>query len=99
MLQQGYRLLTWRLPVAPESINNQAIETEMIFDHPIRFLTYEGPVQNKTGSIQIVDRGTYTLLKRDGSHFLMELVGEILKGRFHLIHHSLNDWILHRIDE
>jgi bifunctional non-homologous end joining protein LigD len=99
MLRQGHRLLTWRLPVGPEEIGKQGIEAEMTFDHPIRFLTYEGPVQNKTGSIQIVDRGTYSLLKRDGSHFLMQLDGGILKGRFRLIHHSLNDWILRRVVE
>ncbi len=99
MMQEGHRLLTWRLPLGPEHITNQAIETEMIFDHPLRFLTYEGPVQNQTGNVQIVDRGTYTLVKRDGNHFLMELAGTILTGRFHIIHHSLNDWIFQRVIE
>jgi len=60
MLEMDDCLWTWRLNVPPVEIKNKPISAERIHDHSLRFLTYEGPVQNNTGSVKIADKGTYT---------------------------------------
>ena len=60
MLEMDDCLWTWRLHVPPDEIKNQSIGAERIHDHPLRFLTYEGPVQNNTGRVKIFDKGMYT---------------------------------------
>lgn len=60
MLEMDDCLWTWRLNVPPTEIKNKPISAERIHDHPLRFLTYEGPVQNNTGKVKITDKGTYT---------------------------------------
>ncbi len=95
MLKMGDRLLTWRIPISPETIGDQSIEVEQSFDHPLRFLTYEGPVQNKTGTVQIVDRGGYTLIRRGKNQYHFELAGSILHGRFDLLYYEQR-WILQK---
>ena len=41
----------------PADIKNEPVPAERIHDHPLRFLTYEGPVQNGTGQVTITDHG------------------------------------------
>jgi hypothetical protein len=60
MLKKDDCLWTWRLNVPPNQIKDQSITAERIADHPLQFLTYEGPVQNGTGNVKIADKGTYT---------------------------------------
>lgn len=61
LLEMDDCLWTWRLNTPPAEIKNQPIGAERIHDHPLRFLTYEGPVQNNTGRVTIADKGTYTI--------------------------------------
>ena len=60
MLEMDDCLWTWRLNTPPAKIKNEPVSAERIGDHPLRFLTYEGPVQNNTGQVKITDKGTYT---------------------------------------
>ena len=60
MLEMNNCLWTWRLNTPPEKITNAPVSAERIQDHPLRFLTYQGPVQNGTGQVKITDKGTYT---------------------------------------
>ena len=81
MLEMENTLWTWRLNVPPAEIKNEAIGAERIHDHPLRFLTYEGPVQNGTGRVKIVDKGIYMLLKQTDTALLIDIQGELLSGR------------------
>ena len=49
MLESGDILQTWRLSKNPDEIVNQSAEAVKIFDHPLKFLTYEGPVNKGKG--------------------------------------------------
>ena len=57
MLEMDDCLWTWRLNTPPAEIKNEPVPAERIHDHPKRFLTYEGPVQNGTGQVTIADHG------------------------------------------
>lgn len=84
MLEQGDVLTTFRLEEMPAAIPARAVRAEKIFDHPLRFLTYEGPVQQGTGRVRIVDRGIYRLLAPPDQMIVLALDGHVLQGDFTL---------------
>jgi hypothetical protein len=97
MLQLGNVLRTWRLSVPPEQIQKEPIPAEQITDHPLRFLTYEGPVQNYTASVKIVDKGSFKITKQSDNEIDFETSGETLTGQFQLQLVQNDIWFLRRI--
>ena len=83
MLEKGDALTTFRLEQPPQVAQDRVVRAAKIFDHPRRFLTYEGPVQEGTGKVRIVDRGTCEQLEGEDS-ITMELQGDVLQGSFTL---------------
>ena len=66
-------------------------------DHPIRFLTYEGPVQNQTGRVRIADQGTFELAAQTPDKLTVHFDGHTLKGAFTLhLTDAENRWVLTR---
>jgi bifunctional non-homologous end joining protein LigD len=84
MIEKGGVLITFRLSQSPENARNRAIEAVRIFDHPLRFLTYEGPVQKETGKVRIVERGSCRLLDENEDCMTLDLQGVLLQGSFTL---------------
>jgi hypothetical protein len=84
MLEMDDCLWTWRLAVPPDEIGNEPVRAERIHDHSLRFLTYEGPVQNDTGDISIADKGIYTLFEQANKALMLEIQGNILRGSYTL---------------
>jgi hypothetical protein len=84
MLEKGDVLSTFRLEEPPQAVLDHAVQAVSIFDHPLKFLTYEGPVQKGTGKVRIVDRGTCGLLDQTEDAITVELRGAILQGGFTL---------------
>jgi len=82
MLEKGDGLSTFRLEQPPETALDHLVRAVKIFDHPLRFLTYEGPVQKGTGRVRIVDRGTCNVSEGGEEAMALELQGEILQGTF-----------------
>lgn len=68
----------------PAEIGNAPLRLEKIADHPPRFLTYEGPVQNNTGSVRIADHGTAELIEQTQEVLTITFNGRHLKGQFTL---------------
>ena len=96
MLQKGGCLQTWRIDLPPEQIKGQAVKAERIFDHPLKFLTYEGPVKNNTGQVRIADLGNYDILDKNEKETLLQIDGQVLKGRFTFNHIEKDMWQLQR---
>jgi bifunctional non-homologous end joining protein LigD len=82
MLEKGKVLETYRVNVPPEEWENRQIEAEKIFDHPLKFLTYEGSVNKGKGSIKIADSGEYRIISQNESRLTVAFSGAILKGEF-----------------
>jgi hypothetical protein len=82
MLEAGEILETYRIGRTPEEWGIEPIEAEKIFDHPHKFLNYEGPVNKGKGNVIITESGTYHLVTRDENKLTLEFSGKILKGRF-----------------
>ncbi len=92
MVQDGDLLQTWRLDKSPKQILNTQAKAEKIFDHPPKFLTYEGKVNEGKGSVKIADKGTCKITDQSDGKIEMELAGEILKGEFTLTRITENRW-------
>lgn len=92
MLRSGETLITWRLDLPPEDLNNNTANAIKIADHPLRFLTYEGSVNNGTGSVKIAAKGTYELTTDDSEGIYVMLLSEELTGKFRLIHKQSDNW-------
>ena len=93
MLESGNCLQTWRLDKNPQEIDSPS-EAVKIFDHPLKFLTYEGPVNKGKGRVQIADAGTYEVMHENDERIELDLHGQILKGKFALTHIKDDRWQL-----
>jgi len=94
MLERGDCLETYRVCAAPELWHNSQVEAVKIFDHPLRFLTYEGVVNKGKGTVKIADAGTYLVLTRNDKEQCLVFSGRILKGEFTLTRIKKASWEL-----
>ena len=84
MLEQGESLQTYRLDKSPEQILHTPANAVKIFDHPLKFLAYEGSVNKGRARVNIVEAGTYQIINQQNNHIELELAGQTLKGKFTL---------------
>jgi hypothetical protein len=94
MLESGGILETYRLADPPEKWGKKVIEAVKIFDHPLKFLNYEGPVNKDKGRVDIADSGEYRVLAKDDKQRLLEFTGSILNGKFSLAQINGERWNL-----
>ncbi|MHC4260141.1 MAG: DNA polymerase ligase N-terminal domain-containing protein [Planctomycetota bacterium] len=92
MLEMGGVLKTFRLELPPDELLQHKTSAEKIFDHPLKFLTYEGDVNNGRGNVKIADAGTYHTLSEGENCWELQLDASILKGRFILTHLEGDEW-------
>ena len=92
MLQCENTLETYRLEIEPDELVSQTCSAARIADHPLRFLTYEGPVNKGLGSVEIAEKGKYRLLQNEADKKQIEFVGGILKGVFTLQRIEAGNW-------
>ena len=94
MLEGADVLLTWRLNIPPAQITAHSAEAVRISDHPLRFLTYQGPVQNGAGRVRIADTGTYHSANETADRIELNLAGRVLNGPFVLERAGKAGWRL-----
>ncbi len=81
-------LKSWAVPKEPPreaGIRRLAIETE---DHPLAYADFEGEIpagEYGAGKVDIWDRGTFELLKREEREIVVALEGQELKGNYVLV--------------
>jgi hypothetical protein len=92
MLEIADSLRTYRLDKPPQELGQTCANAVKIFDHPLKFLTYEGPVNKGRGNVRIADTGTYKILQQAHDHLELDLDGKILKGKFMLSHVEGDNW-------
>jgi bifunctional non-homologous end joining protein LigD len=85
MLEQNKLLETYRVNTPPEEWVNRTIEAEKIFDHPLKFLTYEGSVNKGKGNVKIADSGNYRILSKKENLLSIDFAGRIIKGKKEII--------------
>ena len=100
MIEWSDTLKTWRLENPPEKLARDfdklspgETKATPIFDHDKKFLTYQGPVNNGKGTVEIVDEGTCTIESANEIELKINFYGEKLKNNFRLFQQE-NNWLL-----
>jgi len=96
MLERGRVLETYRVSLLPEDWGAKPAEAVRIFDHPLKFLSYEGSVNNGKGTVEIADCGTYRLIEKNETQQQISFAGNLLKGEFQLCLIENDKWELRK---
>jgi hypothetical protein len=72
---------TWSFSEPPAE---HRVVCRRIFDHPRRFLTYEGELRAERGRVWRIDAGECTVCGEDAGTFVVMLKGDRTTGRFFL---------------
>lgn len=91
MLESGDTLRTWRLDSPPDP---EPVRAEASFAHRQEYLDYEGPVSNERGTVQRWDHGEFTWLLDQPDRLLVEVSGQMLRGRLDLLRNRETEWTL-----
>jgi len=92
MLESAGSLQTYRLDKSPQQLTQNPANAVKIFDHPLKFLTYQGPVNKGLGSVRIVESGKYKVLHQAHNRIELALNGQILNGNFTLTRIEGDNW-------
>lgn len=90
-------LKSWAVPKEPPTapgIRRLAVQVE---DHALDYINFEGVIpegEYGAGTVEIWDKGTYTLKNRIEKMIEFTLQGAKLKGDYALIHFKENNWLL-----
>jgi bifunctional non-homologous end joining protein LigD len=82
MLEQNGVLETYRVGLPPEKWGSEPLEAVKIFDHPLKFLTYEGSVNKGKGQVKIADSGTYEVMGESNRMKRIRFNGTVVKDEF-----------------
>jgi hypothetical protein len=96
MIESGNILKTWRLENPPEKLATEKTKATPIFDHDKKFLTYQGPVNNGKGKVEIVDEGTCIIETVNEMELKINFYGKILKNNFRCFKRE-NNWLLESV--
>ena len=93
MLEDNGRLTTWQVPVDPRTIlNGIPVKIVRIQDHDLRFLQYEGPVQNNTGKVKLADYGTYLIQSKTQNALILTACSEKFDSDYTIEISKSPDW-------
>lgn len=92
MLENEGHLSTWRINTPPEELKTTPAKAEKIFDHDLKFLTYQGPVNKGKGNVTTADKGTYSIITQTPKKLQIQIDAKILNGTYNLTKESENTW-------
>lgn len=96
-LEIGSVLKSWAVPKEPPTqpgVRRLAVQVE---DHPLDYINFEGTIpegEYGAGTVEIWDKGTYTLQNRTDKMIEFTLRGGKLSGDYALINFKENNWLL-----
>jgi DNA polymerase Ligase (LigD) len=83
MLQRGDSLRTWALPSEPA--DGASMTAEMLAEHRLAYLDYEGPLTHDRGAVSRFDAGSYKTERESEAELVVRLEGARLVGRATLV--------------
>jgi bifunctional non-homologous end joining protein LigD len=98
-LEMDNVLKSWAVPKEPPTqsgVRRLAVQVE---DHALDYIDFEGTIpegQYGAGTVEIWDKGTYTLKNKTEKMIEFTLNGSKLKGNYALVHFKENNWLLIR---
>ncbi|MGA2171959.1 MAG: DNA polymerase ligase N-terminal domain-containing protein [Sedimentisphaerales bacterium] len=98
MLEQNGALETYRVGLPPVEWGNEPVEAAKIFDHSLKFLTYEGSVNKGKGQVKTADSGTYEVMGESNGMRRIRFSGMVVKNGFTLRQIEGERWELKNIE-
>ena len=98
-LEMDNVLKSWAVPKEPSTMPGVRRLAVQVEDHALDYIDFEGTIpegQYGAGTVEIWDKGTYTLKNRTDKMIEFTLQGTKLKGNYALIHFKENNWLLIR---
>jgi hypothetical protein len=92
MLESGDVLRTWALAAEPST--GPVVPAELLPDHRMAYLDYEGPVSGGRGTVRRWDAGSYEVVAETDDSLVLALSGQRLSGtaRLSLIDDGDRPW-------
>lgn len=93
-------LKSWAVPKGPPEKKGEKRLAVAVENHPVAYLNFQGTIpegEYGAGTVEIWDRGKFTLLERTKDRIKIELNGEKLKGVYTLVQpktFAQKDWLL-----
>jgi DNA ligase D-like protein (predicted 3'-phosphoesterase) len=81
-------LKSWAVPKEPPTSPNVKRLAVQVEDHPVEYAGFEGAIpegEYGAGTVEIWDKGTYTLIDRKESKLIVEIKGAKLNGAYVLV--------------
>jgi hypothetical protein len=79
LLESGNVLKAWALSKAPAA--GETIACEILPDHRLLYLNYEGPISGDRGSVTRWDAGDYEVLQQNDTQLVVQLAGVRRTGK------------------
>ena len=94
LIEQRNDLATWRVLLDPKDWPGKTIPCQKTADHRRIYLTYEGPISNDRGDVQIFASGACRIrqVSEDLKH--VALYGDNISGQMDLQHLHDDEWQL-----
>jgi DNA ligase D-like protein (predicted 3'-phosphoesterase) len=81
-------LKSWVVPKEPPTSPDMKRLAVQVEDHPLEYASFEGAIpegEYGAGTVEIWDKGTYTLIDRKESKLIVEIKGAKLNGAYVLV--------------
>jgi len=98
-LEMDNVLKSWAVPKEPPTTSGVRRLAVQVEDHAIDYIDFEGTIpegQYGAGTVEIWDKGMYTLKNRTDKMVEFTLHGSKLSGDYALVHFKENNWLLIR---
>jgi DNA ligase D-like protein (predicted 3'-phosphoesterase) len=92
-------LKSWAVPKEPPSTSGVRRLAVQVEDHALDYIDFEGTIpegEYGAGTVEIWDKGTYTLRNRTDKMIELTLEGVKLRGNYALINFKEKNWLLIR---
>jgi len=92
-------LKSWAVPKEPPTTSGVRRLAVQVEDHALDYIDFEGTIpegEYGAGTVEIWDKGTYTLKNRTDRMIEFTLHGSRLSGDYTLINFKENNWLLIR---
>jgi bifunctional non-homologous end joining protein LigD len=90
MFEHDGVLMTFR---AKDEPRRDGVCMEASFDHPLKFLDFEGALKNAPGRVEHWDKGTFTVINWSDKQIDIECRGRHWKGRYILSAQDDDKWL------
>jgi DNA polymerase Ligase (LigD) len=78
MLEHGSVLHTWALDALPAV--GETVAAELLPDHRLAYLDFQGEISGQRGSVTRVDAGEYEMAEESTARIVLQIHGEKLSG-------------------